>query len=242
MKIPVIIMAGGKGERLGEVTKDIPKPMVKVVGKPYLEHLIMQLIENGLDEFIISAGYKAEVIEDFIKELNERLKLKKPIRVIVETNRLGSGGGAKFAMEEANLDKALIVNGDVFIEGNIKSLVEEHLKERDIKNDVTMGITMVDNVGQYGEIFMDEDKVLEIKEKTGRPGQGWINAGIYAINREVLVEEERELFEFWEVIQRLLKDSTKRVGYVKFEGKFIDIGTPEKLAEIREYKGIGSPQ
>lgn len=242
MTIPVIIMAGGKGERLGEVTKNIPKPMVEVAGKPYLEHLILQLIDSGVDEFIISAGYRAEVIEDYIKQLNKRLKLEKPIKVIVEPKRFGSGGGAKFVMEEANLDKALVVNGDVFIEGNIANLVTEHLKERNIKNDVTMGITMVDNVGQYGEVYKDADKVLEIKEKTGKAGHGWINAGVYVVNKEVLDEEDRELFEFWEVIQRLLEDQTKRVGYVEFNGKFIDIGTPEKLAEIREYKSMSLPQ
>ena len=236
MKIPVIIMAGGKGERLGEVTKNIPKPMVEVAGKPYLEHLIMQLLDNGLDEFIISAGYKAEIIEEFINRLNKQLNLEKPIRIVVEPKRFGSGGGAKYVIEQANLDQALVVNGDVFIDGDISNLVKEHLKERPIKNDVTMGVTLVDNVGQYGEVYKDDDKVLEIKEKTGRAGEGWINAGVYAVNKEVLDEENRELFEFWEVIKRLLNDETKRVGHVEFNGKFIDIGTPEKLAEIRELK------
>ncbi len=236
MKIPVIIMAGGKGERLGEVTKDLPKPMVEVAGKPYLEHLILQLIDNGLDEFIISAGYKAEVIEEYIDKLNARLNLKTPIKIIVEPKRFGSGGGAKYVIEKANLDHALVVNGDVFIEGNISALVKEHLKERKIKNDVTMGITLVDNVGQYGKVYKDDDKVLEIKEKTGRAGEGWINAGVYAVNKDVLDDEKGEFFEFWEVIQRLLNDSSKRVGYLEFNGKFIDIGTPEKLAEIRELK------
>ena len=93
MKIPVIIMAGGKGERLGEVTKNIPKPMVEVAGKPYLEHLIMQLLDNGLDEFIISAGYKAEIIEEFYSwrsganldmDFQSRAELKRSLRNFIE--------------------------------------------------------------------------------------------------------------------------------------------------------------
>jgi NDP-sugar pyrophosphorylase family protein len=234
MKIPVIIMAGGKGERLGELTKDIPKPMVEVAGKPYLEHLIMQLIDNGLDEFIISAGYKAEVIINYIKELNQRLNLNKPIQVIVEPKRLGSGGGVKYVMVEANVDKALVVNGDVFIEGDISEVVKAHLLTNGQSNDITMGITLVDNVGQFGEVFTEGDRVIEIKEKTGREGSGWINAGVYAVNK-ALLDNEDEYFEFWQLIQKTLNDKTKKVGYVKFTGKFIDIGTKEKLAKIRLY-------
>src|SRR5690554_5390639 len=104
MKLPVIIMAGGKGERLGEITANIPKPMVEVGEKPYLEHLIQQLREVGFDDFIISAGYKAEVIVDFVDRLNQTLNLAVPIRVLVEETRLGSGGGVKYIMDVFNLD------------------------------------------------------------------------------------------------------------------------------------------
>lgn len=231
MKMPVIIMAGGRGERLGEVTKEIPKPMVAVGGKPYLEHLIKQLISNGFTKFVISAGYKAEVIETHIAKLNETLKLEEPIQVIVEPKRLGSGGGVKYVMVKANLEEALVINGDVFIEGDLSALVKVHKQG----NDITMGITKVDNVGQFGEVFTEGDRVVTIKEKTGRTGSGWINAGVYVVNKQLLEQETNELFEFWELIQKTLGDKQKKVGFVKYTGRFIDIGTPEKLAEIRSY-------
>ena len=109
-----LILAGGKGTRLGEITQETPKPLLLVAGKPFIEHLIISLKKQGIKNIIISTGYKSEKFEEYISNNPfEGIEIK----CIPEPEPLGTGGAVKF-IEEHLRSSFLVLNGDTIF--NIK--------------------------------------------------------------------------------------------------------------------------
>ena len=116
------IMAGGKGTRLLEITKDLlPKPMVKLYDKPMLQRSIEVLKEYGVDEVYISVGYMHEIIEDYFNNIDLGVK----IHFIVEDEPLGSGG-ALYYIKDIMDDDFVVCNGDSLFSVNIDKMMEFH--------------------------------------------------------------------------------------------------------------------
>jgi len=105
----VVIMAGGLGSRLGQLTKDIPKPMLQVGGKPILQRIIELFVSHGFTKFMLSVNYKSEIIKDFFADGKE---LGIEIKYLEETKRLGTGGA--LSLIDIQLDEPFFVtNGDI---------------------------------------------------------------------------------------------------------------------------------
>ncbi len=171
----VVILAGGKGSRLSELTKSIPKPMVKIRGIPIIVRIIKLYKKFGFKEFIIASGYKSKIIKEYFKNNLKDLN----IRVIFTGNNSMTGGRIKRLKKYLNEEKFLLTYGDGLCDVNIKKLIKFHDKK---KNYVTL--TAVRPPARFGGLRISRNKVKYFKEKS-RLDEGWINGGFFVMNSQI---------------------------------------------------------
>ena len=124
-----VILAGGRGTRISELSKDIPKPMIKVLGKPILFRIIMHYYKFGIREFLIAAGYKKDILENYFK----RKKLSKiKIKVINTGLKTMTGGRIKRLKKYLGNETFLLTYGDGLSNVNVKKLINFHKKNNKI--------------------------------------------------------------------------------------------------------------
>ena len=120
MVTSAIILAGGLGTRLRGVVPDLPKPMAPISGRPFLEHQIDYWIKQGVSHFVLSVGYRHEVIVDHFGNRYKDAELD----YVIEKTPLGTGGGLLLAVEKVGKDEPfLLLNGDTYFAVNLKTLV-----------------------------------------------------------------------------------------------------------------------
>lgn len=220
-----VILAGGFGTRLSHVVKDVPKPMAPVAGVPFLEYLYRELTGQGFDDFVFLTGYKADVIERHFREYGN-------VRFVHEDHPMGTGGALLNAWDLLE-GEFLLLNGDTFFDADFQLLYKykaQHVKEPSI----LMALRFSDDVGRYGFVEFDENyRVKSFIEKGALPSSqadGFINAGAYLIDREILksshesfhgqmISLETELFPLF------IRNEVFRC--LPLGGAFIDIGIPD---------------
>ena len=187
--IDAIILAGGKGTRLRPLTFDIPKPLVKVNGKPLIEYALEELERNGVENVYISLGYKAEKIMHY---LDHRKKFGAKIEYVLESKPLGTGGALKHAMEKMQrYEDLILVNGDTIFKAELDKMHEFHKKNEAF---ITIGSFRLDDIRGFGVIETNGDRIARFIEKPDpkEVKSNIINAGIYIISKKVLDKLPRE--------------------------------------------------
>ncbi len=214
-----IVLAGGFGTRLQSVVADVPKPMAMVHNKPFLEHILLYLKDNGITRVILSVGYKYEIIEDYFKNSFAGIELD----YAVEEEPLGTGGAILNALSSARQDNVFIINGDTFFNVDLKSLLSKHLS---YPSDLTLSLKPMQNFDRYGCVEVDENhKVSSFKEKE-LVVQGNINGGIYILNKKMFQSLGLpKVFSFEEFMQKNMNDINIYADII--DHYFIDIGIPE---------------
>ncbi len=172
-----VILAGGLGKRLRPITERIPKPMIEVAGKPILQWQVEFLSQNGINKFIFLVGYKAEVIERYF---NDGSEMGVEILYSREKEPLGTAGALKNAEHLIKEEKFLMLNGDI-----ITNLNPSPLLQAVEDNAFMVAIASVPLPSPYGILEIEDDIVIGFKEKPQIPGI-WINAGIYAMRKEII--------------------------------------------------------
>lgn len=216
-----VLLVGGKGTRLRPLTYRIPKPLVPVMGKPLIMHVI-DSIPGEVDEVIVPVGYKRDVMEEYL----ESNPPGRRITLVDEPEPLGTGGAVK-AVEDRIDGRFLVINGDVITSLDVASFVRFHKSKGGI---ASISLWPVDDPSPFGVAQLDqESRITRFQEKPKREEafSNLINAGAYALERGVLdfigegfVSMEREVFP------KLLEHGM--YGY-EFEGYWIDCGTRENL-------------
>ncbi|NVJ54181.1 MAG: CBS domain-containing protein [Campylobacteraceae bacterium] len=222
----VIIMAGGLGTRLGELTKDTPKPMLTVGNKPMIEHIIDMFIYYGFKEFILSVNYKSEVIKNYFKDgTNFGIN----IEYIEETKRLGTGGA--LSLINTNIeDSFFVINGDVLSSVNYLELLNFHILNKSL---ATMCIIKNNYEIPYGVVESDnENNIINIKEKPVY--DFFINAGIYVLNPYVLKKIPKNIFFDLPNLFEILKSEKKVIKTYEISDYWIDMGQP------KDYKNLNN--
>ena len=171
----VIILAGGKGTRISEYTKIIPKPMIQIGSKPILEHIIEYYMKFGLNEFIIAGGYKYLIIKEYFKNS----KLSANIRVINTGLQTLTGSRLKKLSKELN-ETFMLTYGDGLSNINLKKLLIFHKKN---KKKITL--TAVHPPARFGELTISGKTVSKFQEKP-QLQKGWINGGFFVVEPEFL--------------------------------------------------------
>jgi len=177
-----LILCGGLGKRLRPFTKKTPKSMMPIAGKPFLEYLIEFLKKNGIKEMILCTGYLHNKIEDYF---GSGRQFGMNIRYSHEHSPLGTGGAIKNA-EKLIRSRFFVLNGDSYINLNLKSLLAKHLQNKAI---VTIALTKVKDVSRYGQVTVDKKgKIIDFQEKANLKYKkgGYINAGIYLLENKTL--------------------------------------------------------
>jgi len=172
----VVVLCGGFGSRLGQETKVIPKPMVKIDRDPILVHILKLYHKYGYSDFILALGYKGKYIQNFFRKNKFKFKVK-----TVFTGRKTLTGGRLFKLKKyLNKDKNFMFTyGDGVSNQNIKDLVKFHLKHKKIAT-----MTVVRPPVRFGEVTLKQNKVIKFIEKP-QIKSSWINGGFFVFNKKI---------------------------------------------------------
>ena len=235
--VKAVILAGGKGERFGNISGEIPKVMASLNEKPLLEHTINWLKQNGVNEVVLCTGYKKEFIEDYF---GNGEKFNVSIKYSHEDEPKGTGGALKLA--EKYLDETFVlINGDCLIDCDLKKAIEKHENEKSI---ATINLTEAKNP-EHQELIKFDDKfnVLEIlqrnsekhKEHMKNSNELYCNSGLFIFEPEVLKElPEEGKYALEPTLFPKLFENNKKVKAFYENGVYIEIGNPELYKKASE--------
>jgi mannose-1-phosphate guanylyltransferase/phosphomannomutase len=223
-----VVMAGGEGTRLRPLTSNQPKPMVPIVGKPCMEHILELLREHGLTDVIVTVAFLPQAIRSYFGE-GETLGLT--VGYSVEESPLGTAGSVRLAARQLD-ETFLVISGDALCDLDLTKLIEFH-KERGAA--VTIGLKSVDNPLEFGIVVTDEEGRIERfleKPSWGQVFSDTINTGIYVLEPEVLkhVPTDRPYDFSKELFPYLLEMGRPLYGYV-MDGYWQDIGNLDQYRQ-----------
>ena len=212
---PVVIMAGGLGSRLGELTKETPKPMLHVGRKPILENIIEHFIEYGFHKFYLSVNYKSQKITDYF---GDGKKWGIDITYLHEDKRLGTAGGLSLIEDELCVP-IIVTNADIITAINYDELLDSHINNGGV---ATMCTREYEQAVPYGVIEASGGKIISLREK---PSYSYnINAGIYVLDPEVIDKIPKDTFyDMPTVFEKLLEDKNE-IRIFNIKDYWIDVG------------------
>jgi D-glycero-alpha-D-manno-heptose 1-phosphate guanylyltransferase len=221
-----VLLAGGRGTRLDAVSGGLPKPLMQVGGRPFIEHVLDGFVEAGCDHIVIAASYKWELLRDHLGFSYKGCALGWSI----ETKPLGTGGAIRQAFKLFDLAAAFVQNADTLFRVNLDALEKQHLASNAT---VTVGLREVPDVSRFGEVVVDERGRIVIFSEKGRHGRGLINGGMYLIEGRVWLDSQLlEAFSFERDFLQKRIESESLFGY-QADGYFVDIGVPDDLERAR---------
>lgn len=228
-EIDVVVLAGGLGTRIQSVLGDTPKLLAPVGDQTYLDLLLDWLQSYGARRVVLSLGHLADQIVDYV-EAHSREGLD--VIAVTEPEPMGTAGALRFVRPHVKSEIALIMNGDSWIDADLAALCEA----QSISDVVaTLLCVHVDDAGRYGKIDVAGDgRIIAFAEKQSDAGPGLINAGVYAFSTSA-----------WDIILASNGRSLERDIFAQKpdclavfnagDVPFIDIGTPESLAQAATF-------
>jgi D-glycero-alpha-D-manno-heptose 1-phosphate guanylyltransferase len=220
-----IILAGGFGTRLSTVVSDRPKCLAPIAGQPFLAYLLQYLQQFDIGKVVLSLGYKAEMVIDWIAPLREQYPFA--IEWVVETEPLGTGGAIQLALQQTTTDDVVIINGDSFYQANIAELLAFHEQKT---ADLTLSLKPMQHYDRYGTVEINENGRITTFHEKQFTEQGLINGGVYVLYKPALLNLGFPAkFSFEQDFMEKQLTGTDMYGYTS-NGYFIDIGVPEDFA------------
>ena len=204
-----IILSSGKGTRMMPLTKDMPKPMLEVNGEPLIAHKIKLLEDASIKEIFINVAYKKDVIINYIKSLN------KNIHLIDEGDEpLGTAAGIRNIVSQLKDESFIVINSDVWTDYRL-----DQLKELDL-NDNLAHIILIETPNYLAGDF-------DISDDTITVGKKYVFSGIGKYHTELFKKyNDKELGD--------ILRAEEKISFSIYEGQWMDIGTPERLKQIKE--------
>jgi len=213
---PVCIMAGGLGKRLRPLTENIPKPLLRVGGKPILEMLIENFVRSGFHRFFISIHYKAEQIADYFGRGH---RWEAEIECLVEPEPLGTGGALGFLADRMGELPAIVVNGDLLTRVDFARVLSFHQEQGAA---ATICVREYEYQVPFGVVQPKGDNVLDILEKPVQ--QFLINAGIYVLNPSIVRRVPRnQPLDMPALLKQNIR-AGERVSYFPLHEYWLDVG------------------
>jgi dTDP-glucose pyrophosphorylase len=220
----VVIMAGGLGSRLNPLTRETPKPLIRVGPKPILENILDNFREYGFRDFFLSVNYKAEMVKAYFGD-GSRWDIR--IRYLEEATRLGTAGS--LSLLESRPEQPLIVmNGDLITKVNFEQMLDFHAEHG---AHATMGVREYDLQVPFGVVKLDGDRITAIDEKPLH--RFFVNAGIYVLEPEALDLVPRNVeFDMTTLFHSLSKQG-RRTSAFPIREYWLDVGRLDDLERAR---------
>lgn len=232
----VLVMAGGRGERLRPLTDATPKPMLHVQGRPLLEGILVQLAHAGLRDVTIAVHHRAERIVDYF---GDGATLGLDIRYLHEDAPLGTGGALRLLADELT-EPVMIVNGDILTWldfGKVVRFHDDHFGEA--RHDAcTVAIRRHTTTIPFGVVDIDGSRVLSIVEKPTH--SVFVNAGVYVVGPAIARQIDETPCDMPTVLQDHL-DRGGEVAAFPITEPWLDIGTPDQYAHAQTVIPKGYP-
>lgn len=244
-----VILAAGKGTRMKELTSELPKPMLKVQGKPILEHIVVGLKSAGIREIFVVTGWRADVIESYFGDGGRwGVKIQYGRQVVQD----GTGKAPELAKEFVGPSPFILTYGDILVRPETYARMIKRYNEDYFSGVVT--VTGSEDVTKGGILFFDEDFCLKrVVEKPSaaqleelrrdgwlKPGDtAWYNAGIYIFRPSLfeftakLQKSPRGEYELTDAIAALLTTHHALAG-LRIEGRWVDVRDPDVLAKLEK--------
>jgi NDP-sugar pyrophosphorylase family protein len=228
MDATAAILAGGLGTRLRSVVADRPKVLAPVGGRPFLSYLLDQLAAAAIRKVVLLTGHGAGQVRDAIGDTHGGLRLV----YSAEPAPLGTGGALRHALPHLSAPAVLLLNGDSYCDVNLEEFARFHQAE---SAGVGLVLVRVPDASRFGRVRLGRTgRVLRFEEKAATRGRGWINAGVYLLDRSLVAEVppgplslERDLLPGWV--------ARRRVRGFRSDGRFLDIGTPQSYALAEQF-------
>lgn len=225
--IDAIILAGGLGTRLAQTVPHLPKALAPIQGIPFIQLLLKQLETSGIvSKIVFALGHKADAIQAFLQTQSTRI----PIEVSVEPTPLGTGGALLYALNKTESETLLVLNGDTYFDLPLCHFFEFHqIREADI----TLACRKVKDTSRFGSVIIAPDqRIISFREKEPIPYPGWINGGLYLIEKNLLSSFPPGTHSIeTDFFPHLLE---KKVLAYTDSGCFVDIGTQETYFAAQE--------
>jgi dTDP-glucose pyrophosphorylase len=223
----VVLMVGGLGTRLRPLTEKIPKPMLKVGGKPILQTIVKGFVDSGFTNFTMCLGYKSNVIKDYFQDGSD---FGVSIDYIVEEKRMGTAGALTLLKNKLNkLNKPFfIMNGDLLTNVNFEKMLEFH-ESNNAK--ATMCVREYDIEVPYGVVNMANENIVSIKEKPVH--SFFVNSGIYLLEPDCIdLIPDNEFYDMPTLFDELIATKEKVISF-PLQEYWLDIG---RIADYEKAK------
>jgi dTDP-glucose pyrophosphorylase len=247
-----VILAAGKGTRMGDLTQEIPKPMLPVQGKPILEHIVDGLVGCGVRQICVITGWRAEVIEAHFGQGQSR---GARIEYVRQTVQDGTGKAPELAKDFVGRDDFLLTYGDILVRPDTYARMIQCFQSGAFSGLIT--VTEGEDVTKGGLNFFDQDfclrRLIEKPSSTQidelrasgqlEPGQPvWYNAGIYLFRPVVfeftarLEKSPRGEYELTDAISAMIEAGHRIVG-LPIQGRWVDVRDPHVLEQLQKGEG-----
>ena len=224
-----IILAGGKGTRLGSITKKIPKPMVKIGSKPIIWHIMNHLSSHGINDFIICTGYKEKIIKKYFLNLKKKWNVK---CIYTGLNTL-TGRRIGLISKYIKNNDFLMTYGDGVSSINLKKLIKTHKKKNKLAT-----VTAVSPIPRFGALNINNNLVTKFAEKSSE-NTNLINGGFFILKKDIFKFLDLKKNVMWEQQPMLVLTKKKQLAAYVHKGFWYPMDTERDqkfLNEIRKKK------
>ena len=226
-----VVMAGGEGTRLRPMTANQPKPLLPVVNKPIMEHVLRLLRRHGFNETVVTVQFLASMVRNYFGDGED---FDMSLQYATEETPLGTAGSVKNAQDALRDEPFLVISGDALTDIDLSELVKFH---KDNGALVTVGLTRVPDPLEFGIIIVDDDgRIQRFLEKPtwGQVFSDTVNTGIYVMEPEVLSEFSAGEQADWsgDIFPRLLERGAPLYGWIA-DGYWEDVGTHESYLKAQ---------
>lgn len=220
-----VVLCGGLGTRLGELTRETPKPLLEVGGKPFVAHVLEKLQAGGVTQACLAVSFQWQKLKSALGDSWNGL----PLTYSVESEPMGTGGAVRQALQQMGWAEAFVANGDTLIDVDLGGMRNVATTNR---ADWVIALKRVDDAARFGRVNLGAgSRVASFSEK-GLSGPGLINAGLYWLRAEALDHAPQGVFSLERDLMAAHVSKLAMYG-LETSGYFIDMGIPEALIRAR---------
>lgn len=223
-----VILCGGLGTRLGALTAQTPKPLLRVGDLIFLDVLLFELARHGVKNILLLAGFAADQVIDYALSTPMKARFSLQIDVSIEPERAGTGGAVWHARDQLE-DAFFLLNGDSWFDINLVQLAKVSSSEHSAVG--AIAIRHLADTSRFGVVTLNDGRVARFADRPVQTGSGLVSGGVYACRRRIINYLRPNCSLEQDVFPRLATEGNL-LG-MPFDGYFIDIGVPDSFARAQ---------